>query len=137
VFFGYTERLAYASYMSGPSPSLAPAGWHCVTSTPHPANTGFDLDEELAILRREAAREFPDFVRAREVSIANCTGDWPGQRAIPGRDWPNATPIQNLWNVGDAARPWMAAGQSGCVESARIAVDALIATGLPASHLRD
>ena len=139
VFFGYTERLAYASYMSGPSPSLAPAGWHlyCVTSTPHPANTGFDLDEELAILRREAAREFPESARAREVSIANCTGDWPGQRAIPGRDWPNATPIQNLWNVGDAARPWMAAGQSGCVESARIAVDALIATGLPASHLRD
>ncbi len=35
------------------------------------------------------------------------------------------TPIPNLWNVGDGARPPLAAGISGCVESARLAVAAV------------
>jgi len=133
VFFGLTDRLSYAFYMSGPSPRLAPVGKHlyCVTSTPHPASTGFDTDAEIEFLKKEAVAEFPQLADAHILSIAVCTGDWPGQRAIPGRDWPNETPIPNLWNVGDGARPWMAAGQSGCVESAQRAVAAIHAR-LPA-----
>ncbi|HVE26790.1 MAG TPA: hypothetical protein VNC22_15375, partial [Sporichthya sp.] len=58
--------------------------------------------------------------------VAVCAGqEWPAQRAVPGRDEPQATPIANLWNVGDGARPWAGAGQSGCVESARLAVEEL------------
>lgn len=127
TFFGHTERLAYASYVSGPSPRLAPAGRHlyCVTSTPHPASTGFDTEAEVRLLEQEAAAEFPEFAAAQIISVAVCTGDWPGQRAIPGRDWPSATPIANLWNVGDGARPPLAAGLSGCVESARRVVSAV------------
>ncbi|MFA5708700.1 FAD-dependent oxidoreductase [Mycolicibacterium sp.] len=127
TFFGHTQRLAYASYVSGPSPRLAPAGSHlyCVTSTPHPASSGFDTDAEVRLLEQEAAAEFPEFATAQIISVAVCTGDWPGQRAIPGRDWPNATPIANLWNVGDGARPPLAAGLSGCVESARLVVAAV------------
>ncbi|MEZ0365834.1 NAD(P)-binding protein [Mycobacterium sp. pUA109] len=127
VFFGFTDRLAYASYMSGPSPALAPYGRHlyCATSTPHPASSGFDVAGEIELLKREALEQFPEFAHAQILSIAVCTGDWPGQRAIPGRDWPNDTPVDNIWNVGDGARPWMGAGQSGCVESARLAVDAI------------
>ncbi|WP_246398122.1 phytoene desaturase family protein [Mycobacterium vicinigordonae] len=127
VIFGFTDRLAYASYMSGPSPELAPPGWHlyCATSTPHPASTGFDVDAEIELLKRETLQQFPEFANARILSIAVCTGDWPGQRAIPGRDWPNHTPVENIWNVGDGARPWLGSGQSGCVESARLVVDAI------------
>lgn len=127
VFFGFTERLAYASYMSGPSPRLAPAGKHlyCVTSTPHPASSGFDVDAEVELLKQEGIAEFPQLADARILSVEVCAGDWPGQRAIPGRDWPNETPIPNVWNVGDGARPPMGAGQSGCVESARLAVSKL------------
>lgn len=128
VFFAYTERLAYANAVTAMSPALAPPGWHlyAASSTPHPASSGFDFDKEVEILKRETAEYFPQFSEARLISIENCTGDWPGQRAIPGRDWPNTTPIANLWNVGDGARPWMGAGQSGCVHSARLVVEQIL-----------
>ncbi|BBZ64712.1 NAD(P)/FAD-dependent oxidoreductase [Mycolicibacterium insubricum] len=127
TFFGLTRRMAYAAYVSGPSPRLAPPGKHlyCVSSTPHPASSGFDTDTEVQLLKEEAAAAFPGFSDAHIISVAVCTGDWPGQRAIPGRDWPNETPIPNLWNVGDGARPPLGAGLSGCVESARLVVTAV------------
>lgn len=137
VFFGFTDRLAYANAVSALSPALAPPGWHlyCATSTPHPAISGFDADSEIALLKRETAEAFPEFHRSRIISVEVCTGDWPGQRAVPGRDWPSSTPLPNLWNVGDAARPWLGAGQSGCVASARLVVEQ-IRTSYPVADLR-
>ena len=62
VFFGLTNRLSYAFYMSGPSPRLAPVGKHlyCVTSTPHPASTGFDTDAEIEFLKKRPLPNFPN-----------------------------------------------------------------------------
>jgi phytoene dehydrogenase-like protein len=126
VFFGSTDRLSYAANVTAMSPAMAPPGWHlyAATSTPHPATTGFDEQAEVELLRRDLRAGFPEFDQARELSVEVCTGQrWPAQRAIVGHDLPNTTPIPNLWNVGDGARPWATAGQSGCVESARLVTD--------------
>jgi len=127
-FFSTTRRLAYAAELTGPCPEMAPPGWHLYlgAGSPSPATGEFDLDAELALLRADLREHFPGFDSAREISVAVCAGqEWPAQRAVPGRDEPQATPIANLWNVGDGARPWAGAGQSGCVESARLAVEEL------------
>lgn len=127
-FFSTTRRLAYAAELTGPCPEMAPPGWHLYLGacSPSPATGDFDLDAELALLRADLREHFPGFDSARELSVEVCAGqEWPAQRAVPGKDEPQSTPVANLWNVGDGARPWAGAGQSGCVESARLAVEEL------------
>lgn len=130
-FFSTTRRLAYACEVTGTCPEMAPPGWHLYVGAcaPSPATGEFDLDAELALLRADLREHFPGFDGARELSVEVCAGkDWPAQRAVPGKDEPQSTPVANLWNVGDGARPWAGAGQSGCVESARLAVESLART---------
>lgn len=127
-FFSTTKRLAYAAELAGPCPEMAPPGWHLYLGacSPSPATGTFDLEAELALLRADLREHFPGFDSAREISVEVCAGqEWPAQRAVPGKDEPQATPVANLWNVGDGARAWAGAGQSGCVESARLAVEDL------------
>lgn len=138
-FFSTTRRLAYASEVTGTCPEMAPPGWHLYIGacSPSPATGKFDLEAELALLRADLREHFPGFDGARELSVEVCSGqEWPAQRAVPGKDEPQSTPVPNLWNVGDGARPWAGAGQSGCVESARVAVEELrrkIPLGVPAT----
>ena len=130
-FFSTTRRLAYACEVTGTCPEMAPPGWHLYLGAcaPSPATGEFDLDAELALLRADLREHFPGFDTARELSVEVCAGqEWPAQRAVPGKDEPQSTPVPNLWNVGDGARPWAGAGQSGCVESARLAVEQLVRT---------
>lgn len=130
-FFATTRRLAYATEVTGTCPEMAPPGWHLYAGAcaPSPATGEFDLDAELALLRADLREQFPGFDGARELSVEVCAGqEWPAQRAIAGRDEPQATPIANLWNVGDGARAWTGAGQSGCVESARLALEQILRT---------
>ncbi len=126
VFFGPTRRLAYAANLTATCPEMAPPGWHLYAgaSTPHPATGPFDADAEVALLKADLREHFPGFHRARILSVQICAGeDWPAQRAIAGRDLPQSTPIDNLFNVGDGVREWASAGQSGCVESARLVTE--------------
>lgn len=126
AFFATTRRLAYAALLTHTCPELAPPGWHLYAGAcaPSPATGGFDLDAELALLRADLRKSFPGYDGARELSVEVCAGpDWPAQRAIAGHDLPPTTPIANLWNVGDGVRTWTGAGQSGCVESARLVVE--------------
>lgn len=126
AFFATTRRLAYAALLTDTCPELAPPGWHLYLGAcaPHPAAGDFDLDVELELLRADLREQFPGYDNARELSVAVCAGeDWPAQRAIAGHDLQRTTPIANLWNVGDGVREWTGAGQSGCVETARLVVD--------------
>src|SRR5262249_5794589 len=114
-FFSTTRRLAYAAELTGPCPEMAPPGWHLYLCgrSPSPATGEFDLEAELPLLRAALREQSPGFDSAREISVQVCAGqEWPAQRAIPGKDEPQATPIANLWNVGDGARAWAGAGQS-------------------------
>ena len=129
VFFGPTRRLAYAANLTATCPEMAPPGWHLYAgaSTPHPATGPFDADAEITLLKDDLREHFPGFERARILSVQICAGEeWPAQRAIAGRDLPQTTPIPNLFNVGDGVREWTGAGQSGCVESARLVTDRIV-----------
>jgi phytoene desaturase len=126
VFFGPTRRLAYAANLTETCPEMAPPGWHLYAgaSTPHPATGAFDETAEIEMLKADLAEHFPGFEMAKILSVQICAGeDWPAQRAIAGRDLPQTTPIPNLFNVGDGVREWATAGQSGCVQSARLVVE--------------
>jgi phytoene desaturase len=130
VFFGPTRRLAYAANLTETCPEMAPPGWHLYAgaSTPHPATGSFDEAAEIEMLKADLAEHFPGFETARILSVQICAGeDWPAQRAIAGRDLPQTTPIPNLFNVGDGVREWATAGQSGCVQSARLVVERIVA----------
>ncbi|KXF53082.1 amine oxidase [Rhodococcus sp. SC4] len=137
VFFGPTRRLAYAANFTETCPEMAPPGWHLYlgASTPHPATGEFDRDAEVELLLADLREHFPGFDDARILSVEITSGDWPGQRAIAGRDLPQTTPVANIWNVGDGVREWATGGQSACVESARIVTDT-IRKYYPATVLR-
>jgi hypothetical protein len=53
-------------------------------------------------------------------------GDWPAQRSIAGFDLPRETPLDNLWNVGDAVREYANGGVQACAESAKLAVEQVL-----------
>lgn len=130
VFFGTTKRLAYAADVSAISPNMVPSGWYLYAgaSTPHPASDGFDTEVEIEMLKQDLRENLSGFDRAEILSVEICAGErWPAQRAIPGKDQPQSTPIDNLWNVGDGVRAWSGAGQSGCVESARLVTEQILA----------
>ncbi len=138
IFFGPTRRLAYAATFTDVCPEMAPPGWnlYLAACVPHPATGPFDADAEIALLTQDLREQFPGFDDARILSVEICAGEqWPAQRAVAGHDLPRTTPIANLWNVGDGVREWAAAGQSGCVESARLVTDTIRATH-PATTLR-
>ncbi len=130
VFFGPTRRLAYAANLTETCPEMAPAGWHLYAgaSTPHPATGEFDEPAEIDMLKADLAEHFPGFETAKILSVQICAGEeWPAQRAIAGHDLPQTTPIPNLFNVGDGVREWATAGQSGCVQSARLVIERIVA----------
>ncbi|QWY63570.1 MULTISPECIES: phytoene desaturase family protein [Mycobacterium] len=137
VFFGPTRRLAYAANLTATCPEMAPAGWnlYAAASTPHPATGDFDVDHEVELLKADLHEHFPGFDSARILSVEICAGeDWPAQRAIAGRDLPQTTPIANLFNVGDGVREWATAGQSGCVQSARLVTERIRAAMSPSAQ---
>jgi phytoene dehydrogenase-like protein len=130
VFFADTQRLCALAYLSSSAPDLAPPGWHVYVAgaVPDPAVGPFDAEHEIARAWAELVREVPKVLDAKLITTRVMRDEWPCQRAVIGRDLPRETPIANLWNVGDAVRAYPNAGTQGCAESARLAVDALLAS---------
>lgn len=134
VTFGITRRLCNMANLTATCPELAPQGWNLYVAygVPVPAVGDFDEDEEVALTLadlRDQIRRFDE--RARILSVRVMRGDWPAQRSIAGRDLPRETPIANLWNVGDGVREYADGGVQACAESARLAVDAVLAHAGP------
>lgn len=127
VFFGTTRRLAYGGNVTVMSPKMVPDGWHlyACAGTPNPTSWDFDLDTEVELLKQDLREIFPEFSQAHVISVevTSAARDWPAQWAIAGQGQPNTTPFPNLWNVGDGVYEWTGAGQSGCVETARLVVE--------------
>ena len=128
VFFADTERICGLAYLSSSAPDLGPPGWHVyvVGAVPDPAIGAFDEEAEIARAWAEFVAEVPRAADAKLITTRVSRDEWPCQRTVIGRDLPQATPIANLWNVGDAARAYPNAGTQGCAESARLAVDSLL-----------
>jgi hypothetical protein len=57
------------------------------------------------------------------LSAHNFTGNWPFLRAWPGYYLPRKTPVEHLYDVGDATVPPGEVMGSGSAESARLIVE--------------
>lgn len=129
VTFPEAERLCNLANLGQLCPELTPAGepLYVAFGVPRPSLGDFDEDETVRLVLADLAAQVPGFdTSARVLAVNVMRGSWPAQRASAGHDAPQATPVRGLWNVGDGAKPPGWGGASACVESARLAVTALL-----------
>lgn len=123
--FATTRRLCYVANFTELCPEMAPEGWHLYqgTGVPKPSVGDFDEKAETELILQDLRDEIKGFDEARILSINVTRDEWPPQRAVAGFDMPYATPIANLWNVGDAVKEYGNGGTTACAETAKIVVD--------------
>ncbi len=129
MVFSSTERICNMANMTATCPELAPAGWHLsvVYAVPRPAVGDFDSERELELALQELRAELPAVADARILDARVMRGEWPAQRALSGYELPRATPLENLFNVGDACREYGDGGTQACAVTAKLVVDELLA----------
>jgi len=94
-------------------PELAPSGQHMLMAGGGPVASvpPFKKKKEIGLCIEDLEDLIPDFQkRARILKSGFYHGRWPGMHCWPGNDLPHKTPIENLYNVGDGAKP---AGTTG------------------------
>jgi phytoene desaturase len=136
--FAVTRRLAYMANFTDLCPEMAPPGWnlYVAAGVPQPSVGDFDQAAETDGLFADIDDVIPGFgARARVLSTVVTRDDWPPQRAVAGFDLAPATPIPNLWNVGDGVKEYANGGTTACAETAQLIVDQIVRThppGVPA-----
>jgi len=132
--FAKSRRIAYIANFTDLCPEMAPPGWHLYvgTSVPQPSIGDFDEAAETELLLDDLRDTIEDFdSRARILNIAVTRNGWPPQRAVAGFDLPHETPIEGLWNVGDAVKEYANGGTTACAETAQLVADKIIANYQP------
>jgi phytoene desaturase len=135
VTFGRTRRLCNMGELTATCPELAPSGWHqyVAYAVPVPAIGDFDADAEVEEALQDLRDEFPEFGKAKILSLRVMRDEWPAQRSCSGYDMPQKTPIANLWHVGDAVKDYGDGGTQACAETGRVAAQQLL-SWLEAQH---
>lgn len=110
-------------------PEMSPPGWNLYTAWGVPRNATGDFDSDAAMEETlsELHREFDGFRDARILSTRVMRDAWPAQHAMAGSDLPRATPIPNLWNVGDGVKDYATGGTQACAASAERVVKEMTA----------
>ena len=127
--FAVTRRLAYMANFTDLCPEMAPPGWnlYVAAGVPQPSVGDFDEAAETDQLFADIDDVIPGFgARARVLSTVVTRDDWPPQRAVAGFDLAPATPLANLWNVGDGVKEYANGGTTACAETAQLVVDHII-----------
>ncbi|HEX9831838.1 MAG TPA: amine oxidase, partial [Mycobacterium sp.] len=133
--FAKSRRLAYIANFTDLCPEMAPEGWHLYagTSVPQPSIGDFDEAAETQLLFDDLRDTIEDFdSRARILNVAVTRDGWPPQRAVSGFDLPHETPVEGLWNVGDAVKEYANGGTTACAETAKLVADKIVASYRPA-----
>lgn len=107
-------------------PELAPTGEHLLLAGGGPGSSisPFDKKREMGLCMQDLKDLIPDFERrARILTAGFYHGRWPGMHCWPGRDLPQKTPIENLYNVGDGVKPEGTTGLPGTAASALAVVE--------------
>jgi len=100
-FTPFAKRVNGINEVTNADPSLAPPGKHLIMS--HQAMLSDDTRAEIDLGLLDIARLFPD--KKYEVLLIQSYSDgWPVNRASSGSDTGNATPVKNLYIVGDGAK---------------------------------
>jgi phytoene desaturase len=123
VTFGKTRRLCNMGELTAMCPEIAPEGWYqyVAYAVPVPAMSDFDEASEIELSLQDLRDEFPQFDKAKMLSIRVMRGEWPAQRSCAGFDMPQETPLANLWNVGDAVKDYGDGGTQACALTAKFA----------------
>lgn len=105
-------------------PEVAPRGKHMldVGGAPLSSSLPFNILKEIELNFQDLRENLPHFDKAEILTVRTYHGAWPAYRAWPGYDMPQRTSIENLYNVGDGAKPSGWAGLPASAESARMAV---------------
>lgn len=129
--FTDTKRLCNLANLTATCPELAPPGrkLYEAYSAPRPSIGGeFDVDAERELLETDLRKQIPGFADAEVILFKAMRGDRaPAQQAVPGHDADVHTPAPNVFEVGDGVKPYGWIGTTACAQTARIAVDALLA----------
>jgi phytoene dehydrogenase-like protein len=132
--FTDTERLCNLANLTATCPELAPPGrkLYEAYSAPRPSIGGeFDAEAERELLEADLRKQIPGFAEAEVVLFKAMRGDAaPAQQCVPGKDPDVRTPAANLVEVGDGVKPYGWIGTTACAQTARTAVDALLAETL-------
>jgi phytoene desaturase len=107
-------------------PGLAPTGQHLLLAGGGPGSSTppFDKKREMELCMQDLKELIPDFARrARILTAGFYHGRWPGMHCWPGRDLPQKTPIENLYNVGDGVKPAGTTGLPAAAASALAVVE--------------
>jgi phytoene dehydrogenase-like protein len=107
-------------------PELAPTGQDLLLAGGGPRSSlpPFDKKREVEICLQDLEDFIPDFQRrARVLTAGFYHGRWPGMHCWPGNDLPQKTPIENLYNVGDGAKPAGTTGLPSVAASALAVVE--------------
>jgi len=100
-FTPFAKRINGINEVTNADPSLAPPGKHLIMS--HQAMISEDTRTEINLGLLDMRKLFPD--KKFEILLIQSYSDgWPVNRASSGSDTGNATPVKNLYIVGDGAK---------------------------------
>ena len=121
MVFGNTRNLIYLEIPSLISPDVSPPGQFLHTAFGAPTDAvRADLRAESRHMLVELEQNFPgQLVGAQFLVNARHSGGSPGMHRWAGHMMPVATPIENLYNVGDGCTPPGTIGTEGAAGSAR------------------
>ena len=116
------RRLGAIVPVTNVCPELAPPGQHLLYIVAEPLSCLLPMDEEHEIQQcmLDLKEQLPDFEkhgRILKIDPRNVDHEWPEGRTWNGYDMPVETPVENLYNVGDACKDLGLAGSSGAAES--------------------
>jgi len=124
-----TRRVNMVDAPSYECPEVAPPGKHLYTVGAAPLDTlePGDIDAEFEQVMHDLRDIIPGFDERCRVLTRTCyRGKWPGFRTVPGSPVSHRTPLQGLFNVGDASCPRGYAGSMGAATSAMLVRDDLL-----------
>jgi len=110
-------------------PDLAPKGKNLMVLYLKPEQaTEYDPKKEYGIFLADLHDTFPNFEKqGGEVLLArNYKSEWPTERAFPSDPRHRKTPVENLYNVGDAVNSPGWIGGAGCGEGAKTVVEEIM-----------
>lgn len=98
------RRIDGANQVTNADPTLAPKGKHLIMT--HQRLRSENIKKEIELGMEDLHDLFPGFEKHCELLMTQTfKGKWPVNRARSGQHLDPKTPIQGLYNVGDAIKP--------------------------------
>ena len=132
ISVGCSRRVNMIDVPSFEAEGVAPPGKHLYTVGAAPKNSlePGNIKAEFEAVMADLEDIFPDFGARCTVLTKTCyRGKWPGFRTVPQNHVGHRTPIENLFNVGDAACPSGYDGSMGAAKAARLVFEDIQAAG--------